>query len=156
MTQEEIIEGRILIENFMELRVDSFPNGLSDSWYVDHKNPDSVYNGMSPNEAKFHSSWDWIIPVVEKINKGWQCQIKETGYDAYGDYTSLNTPDNWFQFHWDRYELLEKEYNEHVIEAEKYGETFKPEHRIIVPDKKTGVWMACVEAIKWYNQNKQP
>jgi hypothetical protein len=80
MTQEEIIEGRILIENFMELRVDSFPNGLSDSWYVDHKNPDSVYNGMSPNEAKFHSSWDWIIPVVEKIiGLGWQFQLNSYG-----------------------------------------------------------------------------
>ena len=38
MTPEEIIEGNKLIAEFLKIE-----------------------------EAKFHSSWDWLIPVVEKI-----------------------------------------------------------------------------------------
>jgi hypothetical protein len=48
MTQEEIIEGNNLIAQFVEL-----DGGYTDKGYL------TVVN--------YHRSWDWLMPVVEKI-----------------------------------------------------------------------------------------
>lgn len=71
-------------------------------------------------ECKFNSSWDWLMPVVEKIEKtDFVVIIKQT---------------------------------ECVI-VNNSGETpmFIQE---ILTTKIESVWRACVEFIKWYNENK--
>ena len=39
---------------------------------------DDVYQGMSEARAKriynYHTSWDWLMPVVEKIDRCWPWQ----------------------------------------------------------------------------------
>ena len=71
MEQKEIIEGNKLIAEFM---------GAAKSWYGDYMiftvdNPQ--YTGkINHSDIKYHSSWDWLMPVVEKIKKlGWQFQL---------------------------------------------------------------------------------
>lgn len=63
MTQKEIIEGNKLIAEFMGI-----------TWHGN--NTVSGYPSVIPFDmgvttietTKFHSSWDWLMPVVEKIH----------------------------------------------------------------------------------------
>jgi len=67
MTKEPITENDRLIAEFMGLRIDSFPD-KSDWWFVDAPNNfDSIYH--NENESLFSSDYNWLMPVVEKIEK---------------------------------------------------------------------------------------
>lgn len=62
MTDEEIIQNNILIAEFMGLE------------RTDKDYGEITYKGISPGDViwasqlKYHFSWDWLMPVVEKIN----------------------------------------------------------------------------------------
>lgn len=60
---KEIIAGNKLIAEFMGMKITSV-NEI-DVWvYTD------IHNGiMEETNACFHHSWDWLMPVVEKIAK---------------------------------------------------------------------------------------
>lgn len=56
ITEEQIIENNILIANFLGWEFHGEPFNV---WYV---------NGVElQGEFEFHSSWDWLMKVVEKI-----------------------------------------------------------------------------------------
>lgn len=59
MNAKEIIEGNKLIAEFMGY----IDNGDPDGFLID---PNTNYD-VNVDELKFHSSWDWLMPVVEKI-----------------------------------------------------------------------------------------
>jgi len=62
MTQEELHTDNKLIAEFMGL--DSFKDSLA-SLHQGKINVDvDVYE-----QARYHSSWDWLMPVVQKIEK---------------------------------------------------------------------------------------
>lgn len=80
MTKEEILEGNKLIVKFLDIKesklyYDSY--GIPTTIYkVLHK----LYSGSSYNipdkslevfieNCKYHTSWDWLMPCVEKINQ---------------------------------------------------------------------------------------
>lgn len=65
MTQEEILEGNILIAEFMGLQTGKHLgyNRWQDDWF---DNLD-VINGQRNEKLLFDSDWNWLIPVVEKI-----------------------------------------------------------------------------------------
>ena len=86
MTQEEILEGNRLIAEFMGLRkimlwggVDFLYDIEKESYVTYVKVGSSGINATintrvvkaRPNELLFHSSWDWLMPVVEKIECKW-------------------------------------------------------------------------------------
>lgn len=122
---KDIEQGNKLIASFMGLRTDSFPNGLSDSWYVDVENPTSIYHNNSPKESKFHSSWDWLMPVVEKIEDlGYAVIFRKTDEMRY-----INI------------------YGGHI------GEDFK--NLYDAPNKQYAVFMTVVEFIQWFNTNSK-
>lgn len=62
MTQEQIIEGNKLIANFMHSKgeVQAY------CWYEGNPST-STYIMYTEHSAKFHKSWDWLMPVVKKI-----------------------------------------------------------------------------------------
>ena len=64
MTKEEIIEGNKLIAEFMGGVYDS---DVNEYWF--YLNPPNWTSKFAPTtyELKYHSSWDWLMPVVEKI-----------------------------------------------------------------------------------------
>jgi hypothetical protein len=89
MTQEEIIEGNKIIGEFVGLEITSIKSNeyqyatrkLS-PWRVATiklgKTQEDYTNSANfwTFDIKFHSSWDWIIPVLKKchqeeLNKGW-------------------------------------------------------------------------------------
>jgi len=62
MTQEEINTSNKLIAEFMGLAYCTRYNYTG--WY---KNAEFNHRVCDFDRLKYHSSWDWLIPVVEKI-----------------------------------------------------------------------------------------
>jgi hypothetical protein len=64
MTDIELLEGNKLIADFMD--------------WIHHE--DVQYDIYEMNNLKYHSSWDWLMPVVEKIEQsGWGCKMYLNG-----------------------------------------------------------------------------
>lgn len=76
MTDQEIIEGNKLIAEFMgekNIRIHE-SNVWMDENPVTHNPPNSVH-------ARYDTSWDWLMPVVEKIESlddGYEVIIRRT------------------------------------------------------------------------------
>jgi len=71
MTTEEILQGNKLIAEFMGAKYDkdtSFCMHPNDLWLPIHGvvNYKTTESG-SGKTLHYHSSWDWLMPVVEKI-----------------------------------------------------------------------------------------
>ena len=64
MTQQEILEGNKLIAEFIQLRgeYDEDKDLIYLESDIDGK---GVY---SLSELKYHTSWDWLMPCINKIN----------------------------------------------------------------------------------------
>lgn len=83
-------------------------------------------------EVKYSTSWDWLLPVVEKIENTWIdgaksiCKIQGNRVEIYHTVGYKNTD---FA-------------TNHGYNGENY-------------DKITSVYKAVVDFIKWYNENKQ-
>jgi len=58
MTYSEILENNLLIAEFMNNWTDT---GQEPAYYV------YKHKGCSIHELEFHNSYDWIMPVIEKI-----------------------------------------------------------------------------------------
>lgn len=59
MTEEKILDGNKLIAEFMGAKYNS---------KLDLVNLGANHKLVGINELQYHSSWDWIMPVVEKIH----------------------------------------------------------------------------------------
>lgn len=76
MTKEEILEGNKLIAEFLGYVYVPYTAGHSGrpcGWIiknyklVDRKVP-KLFLGRTTKDLLYHKSWDWLMPVVEKIN----------------------------------------------------------------------------------------
>lgn len=136
MTHEEIIEGNKLISIFLWGEqgnpIDRYPE-----WYIGEDLPYCDEDGYYQNVgamlpitleiAQFHSSWDWLMPVVVKINT---LAINNFGI-----------PD--FTIHSNQSFVYDSDSNEYFVNY--------------IPQKGTlidSIWLTVIEFIKWYNQNK--
>lgn len=66
MSEQEIIEGNKLIAEFIGIKQNDFGHWI---------NKDHLLGSQSKLfdfELKYHSSWDWLMPVVEKIENDLQ------------------------------------------------------------------------------------
>jgi hypothetical protein len=124
-----IEEGNKLIAEFMGLKSEwkKYPNPQLDRLEVD--------KGTHWDEAKYHTSWDWLMPVVEKI--------ENSKHSNYGEkikffvfsmaqfhcsiigHTGIRQPGCYYQT--------------------PYG--YEP------PSKIMAVWEAVIGFIQWYNSN---
>lgn len=68
MEEKEIIEGNRLIAEFMGFYITEF-NGLYHFVCKEKKKPEHLNQAWEfrLEEAKYHTSWDWLMGVVEKI-----------------------------------------------------------------------------------------
>lgn len=137
--EKEISEGNKLIAEFMGGVCSNYADG-SKGWII----PNLTKNGVEGDEKslKFHSSWDWLMPVVEKIGK-------------------TIIPKDWLKAGWD----LSVHYSIHSV-----GVSFEiGDHDLHITDSGieakmwdniskepiTRTWLAVIEFIKWYNENKK-
>lgn len=62
MTQEEILEGNKLIAEFMEVQKD-----INGNYHINNVPHILASCIISVDYLQYHSSWDWLMTVVEKI-----------------------------------------------------------------------------------------
>lgn len=68
MTEEEIINGNKLIAGFMGIKLENnWRDGYDYALQHVYGFNDEYYDCRLASNLGFHSSWDWLMPVVEKI-----------------------------------------------------------------------------------------
>lgn len=132
MDANEIIEGNRLIAEFM-----GYDFIAENSHFIVRE---SDY--LEPYHHKFNSSWDWLMPVVEKIETlGYHVQIGIATATAGASNTQCAVISKFTDFgHYDMY-------NKYFYPPQ-YGWSSKS-------TKIESCWNACIEFIKWYNNQKQ-
>ena len=128
---ENIIENNKLIAEFMEFEKTKqgglyiSPEGFEWERFLD------VENYILPNQFLFHSSWDWLMKVVEKIHS----------MQSYG--VLINPNGTYIQDEDDKVICMtfkNEEVNGEIISSSNIEATFN----------------CCAEFVKWYNeQNKK-
>lgn len=124
MTEEQILDGNKLIAEFMGAKYDkdtSFPIHPDDLWLPIH----GICNFKTIKIGKgkillYHKSWDWLMPVVEKIEN---LKFEYSYYKGRAIITDLG---------------FQNMMNDIAFSGSRIEAT----------------WLAVVEFIKWYNQNK--
>lgn len=132
MTKEiEIVEGNKLIAEFMD---GVFDDKIKSLLVTPVKSPAGNYVNWT-DKLKYHSSWDWLMPVVEKIqNMGFFVSIL-------GDGRLPNTkelPTNYCNIFKDNFNL------ELIIDG----------GNIPSKSKIDSVWQSIIQFIQWYKTNK--
>lgn len=116
----EILEGNKLIAEFMGWQLVEGVTWES-NWQNDKK--EMVGKDFS-SDLLFHSSWDWLMPVVEKIEsfdcKSIDCRFKIERYQCKVYYNTVNM----------------------IYDRSNIGTS-----------KINSVWIAAIRFIKWYNLN---
>lgn len=132
MTDKEIQKGNKLIAEFM-----GWEKGATEEMYDFPENFSSFlvdeYHEILPKSMKFHSSWNWLMPVVDKIE------------DL--PYTNVYTGKTYLgEFH---IEIT------HETPGYKHNQVNKV---VFVKDKNLSklqsYYKAVIEFIKWYNTQK--
>lgn len=116
----ETIEGNKLIAEFLNAPFDWDAIGQETAWI---KLPNKELSSWARCvDLKYHSSWDWLMPVVEKIES-----LGRFSFEI--DLNSAHV----YEMDFDKSEL--------TIEAHENS-------------KIASTWLAVVEFINWFNQNK--
>ena len=135
MIQEEIIEGNKVIVTFMTDDLGVLSRDLKKSGTVE--------------SLHYHDEWDWIMPVVEKLEKlsvKWSISpYKEDGYTKGTKYS------HWYEINirancCDVYEYMAM-VNPRLIYLPHNDPYFKFKNNT----KIYAIWLTCIEFIKWYN-----
>lgn len=130
MNETEILEGNKLIAEFM--RIPFYNNGK----YTIFMFSDS--NNRSEVDLHYHSSWDWLMPVVEKIENlefgKWYIHIQGNTVDIEDGNEGIGLWD----FH---------------INNEDPDFSLFPSNKKLKPVE--SVYIAVVEFIKWYNNERK-
>lgn len=140
MTEKEILEGNRLIAKF-DYRL-SFRNDRKN--FAEWVGPinGEIGNAFMSTQLKYHKSWNWLMPIVEKIStinhgsKEGQRYIFNTNRCAK---SHINENDKPIKI---RIKGVMITYPMPFIEIDSFNEL-------------EGTWFAIVEFIKWYNQNKK-
>lgn len=139
------IENNKLIAEFMGMKSHFKKGGLT-KVYLNGENVGieqdwecyypKLNKSITPIEMKYHNSWDWLMPVVEKIET-----LFNDGIDV--DIFSDGTVITQHRF----------EENEYLTEGEEIVRLTKAE--IEFDTKIEHTYQAVVEFIKWYNPVKE-
>lgn len=134
MTQKEIIQNNILIAGFMEIDLTdshrlSLDENLNTVYNYALKYENNFNDEYFEGELCFNKSWDWLIPVVEKISN-----LKHT---ITGDYFRVSI--NFFEgihifCHTSRKEIID------IVQIKSSQEIID------------SVYEGVVEFVKWYNK----
>lgn len=131
MEDEEILSGNKLIAEFMGgIAHGNFFYQFPYEFGYKETHDEGGFVGSGPdscwefNELQYHTSWDWLMPVAEKIE-----QLKYTVY-IFNDYCRI-----------------EKEIGE-VICHSVYPHEPEPKSKI------DATFKTIMQFIKWYNENK--
>lgn len=125
MTQEEIIEGNKLIAVFIGLKEKGFGRNMH---FVDKNGKIIAMSYL----LQYHTSWDWLMPVVEKI--------ESLGLEI------LDECNLWY------FQINKQEVFINMSGILNNGNKFELNKYIESETKKEAIYKAVVEFIKWFNQ----
>lgn len=133
MSEQEIVKGNKLIAEFIGLEKNDF------GYWI---NKDYLFNSqlkLLDFELKFHSSWDWLMPVVEKIE------------NTKPFYSVSNNAGFWYNDETDTVDRNKLQYL-CIISDKSYRIIINSANYFPERDNKlVATWFAVVEFIKWYN-----
>ena len=138
------LETNKLIAEFMGAKIKSKKFGYTSTsscdacyWFEDFN---ISYDGISVSNLKFHKSWDWLIPVVEKIEN---LNLKEFFY-------------KWNEEEKTRYNFMSTcvdiSYNYCNIYVELELDPPYEISSVTLDSKIEAVYKAVVNFINWYNE----
>ena len=132
---KDIQENNRLIAQFMGFTIEK-NLGYYDNEMLMGQNVYDQQNGNCFDELLFNTSWDWLMPVVEKIREeGAEISISyRQGIHPTGCYTYCRLNKSTFSNSWG------------VHKNAKGNRTMT---------MKEAVYNSVVEFIKWYNENKE-
>ncbi len=133
MSYIETIDGNKLIAEFLGLYVTDFNGTYHFVCKDEQKNKDLNQAWLFRlKEAKYHSSWEWLMPVVDKI--------EGLGYDS-----RIHNYDSESTYFVDFVDVM-NENTEAACVSKHYTEA----------NKIQTVWLAVVEFIQWHNKETNP
>lgn len=122
--EQNIIDGNKIIADFLWLK----PTGIYGYWLSFDGYEKARY--YKPDNLRFHSSWSWLMPVVEKIAK-----VSAADFVIHFNILGLNKQATascaWLEHSYSPKNKNFKEKSESAIEA---------------------IWLACIEFINFYNE----
>lgn len=123
MTNQEILEGNKLIAEFMEAKmiVENY-HGINIIKFPDGQTHDLA--GL-----RYHSLWDWLMPVVQKVTK----LIQDKQYIPIGKYQEYK----------EQYDIYEEQWRK-LFDYRAYN-FFKADIE--------SIYKAIISFIEWYNHN---
>ena len=128
MKDNNVAEGNKLIAEFMGM---SSYTTEYDTFYKKGQGCTPENYNYHELHLEYHTSWDWLMPVVEKI-------------DSLGYSTTIAS---------DMRKGITDRYCAEVIKPEKITETLL--YKYHPTSKIEAVWLAIVEFIKWYNSQQK-
>lgn len=124
-------------------------------WKIDNSFPDKDKVWRSPGNnielgttMKFSQSWDWLMPVIEKIESldlsewmySWEDMDGETNYNFEGISVEIENTRCWIYIN---------------LSLDPYWTINEKTFNIKHETKLKAVYEAVVEFIEWYNERKQ-
>ena len=136
MKTKEITENNKLIAEFMGMKPSKIFGKYSiskDHCTCNEDTPDKAMNGFA-SIAKYNTSWDWLMPIVEEIEKEGFSVYIASGWKRHSGITKIT----------------------HVCDITISGFFSKNhEHWSRFDDNKiNAVYLTIIDFIKWYNSNK--
>ena len=134
MEKKEILKNNALIAEFIGLKQNEYGH------YINENNLFDAQYKLFINELKFHSSWDWIMYVVEKID---ELQMNNVVID-----------DEHFETCNFEFELKRNFATVHAYDYSK-GQAycdFVYNDSDMEENKKDAVYSAVVNFVKWFNK----
>ena len=122
LSANEIEVNNILIAEFMEFHRDTEDLYLIDNYNLRSENQ---FQATYVREMKFHTSWDWLMSVVEKI----ESLVDEKGCAIYNVVIQQCFV-----------EIIENHTSDEIVNLDR-------------DNKKDAIYDAVVEFIKYYNEN---
>lgn len=95
MKEQEIITGNRLISEFMGGKFWENPSNNHCFKVAPKKMPIELPDILSEGDLKYHSSWEWLMPVIENIGKNFNVRITwcaDGGTKGF-DVTYIDRPD---------------------------------------------------------------
>lgn len=131
---QQIIEGNKLIAEFDDRMILDESDPKKESWSIVIEGSELWFH---KGNLQYHSSWDWLMPVVEKIARSGNYCLKE--------YQSRTISGRWYAYHISiSNNTLGEVDNPFIDITSNYDED---------ESKVSTYYRFCIEFIKWYNQN---
>lgn len=127
--EKEIIEGNRLIADFYSVGHKKYPNEIVNVMSYGFDPPIDGSQWWHESKLKFHSSWNWIMPVVEKI-------------------VSLD-----IDFCADLLAKSERNYQYNVFIEKANGSSITSVKNIYGETMIITFWKAVIQFIQWYNSH---